>query len=354
MPNKLAGIIGCLIVAALLNVGLRTWISDLADPGDSSEESIHLDGNSLASSFFFDSNCGHFRAKFDTVSRPTPLRDVVCAYSSYMRSGKGEEWLLWRDLFNSNYGNILARPGPPSPNWTAQVLRVQDHSAPSRWIALLSLIAALLVLWSKRLKEYHLITPVFYFAVAGVAVWTYGAMSAPLFLTVALLGMLAYAFSIRLMLPLYRTEWVRSLRPLMTFWLFLLGAIAWRGPEWVDYQFWTSDWFRLIMLTTALFSLYFHWEIFSRALANAKLDATTRVFAYAMPLGSTAVAMGLLLGFWGQGDQHALVQINRELLILPPQWMETMDPNLPFWLLFAGIALLIIGGIGYLIQGIAR
>ena len=354
MPNKLAGIIGCLIVAALVNVGLRTWISDLAGAAEPTEQGGVLDGNSLVSSHHFSEGCMHYAVVVDTIARPNALNDLVCAYNSYIRSGDGADWLVWRDMFFAEYGNILANVGPPAPNWAAQVLRVQDHSAPSRWIALLSLIAALLILWSKRLKEYHLITPVFYFAVAGVAVWTYGAMSAPLFLMVALLGMLAYAFSIRLMLPLYRTEWVRSLRPLMTFWLFLLGAIAWRGPEWVDYQFWTSDWFRLIMLTTALFSLYFHWEIFSRALANAKLDATTRVFAYAMPLGSTAVVMGLALGFWGQGDQHALIQINRELLILPPQWMETMDPNLPFWLLFAGIALLIIGGIGYLIQGIAR
>lgn len=351
MPNKLAGIIGCLIVAALVNVGLRQWIPHF-DPGQLLDGEIEFDGSTLV--------CSQVYAKVDwngyliegVKSSNNDLSQITAAYYDYLKYGRG--WLGWRDYYDRNFGEAIAHPGPPSPQWTAQVLRVQDRSAPAKWIAFLSLIAALLVLWSKRLKEYHLLTPIFYLAVATAALWTYGALSALLFLAVALLGVLTYAISIRLILPLYRTEWVRSLRPLLTFWLVLLGAIAWRGPEWVDYQFWTSDWFRLILIATAVFSLFFHWAIFSKAMANAKLDATARIFAYIMPLGSTATAIGLFLGFWGQGEQHALVQLNRELLLLPPQWLEELNPNLPFWLLFAGISLLIIGGIGYLIQRIAR
>ncbi|MEM7573369.1 MAG: hypothetical protein AAF433_10735 [Bacteroidota bacterium] len=352
MPNKLAGIIGCLIVAALVNVGLRQGIPDF-EVGDLIDGKVEFDGSTLV--------CSHVYANYDLPGyllegmKPSnnDLSQITAGYYDYLKHGR-RSWLAWRNYYDQRYGEAIAHSGPPSPQWTAQVLRVQDRSAPAKWIALLSLIAALLVLWSKRLKEFHLLTPIFYLAVATAALWTYGALSAPLFLTVALLGILAYAFSIRMMLPLYRTEWVRSLRPLLTFWLVLLGAIAFRGPEWVDYQFWTSDWFRLILIATAVFSLFFHWAIFSKAMANAKLDSTARIFAYAMPLGSTATAIGLFLGFWGQGEQHALVQLNRELLLLPPQWLGELNPNLPFWLLFAGVSLLIIGGIGYLIQRIAR
>ena len=73
-----------------------------------------------------------------------------------------------------------------------------------------------------------------------------------------------------------------------------------------------------------------------------------------MPLGLLSIYIGLFTTFYQSKQGGALVTLNQELLLFSPQIVEGFNPSGPFVLFFAGITLLIIGGIGYFIQRIAK
>jgi hypothetical protein len=71
-------------------------------------------------------------------------------------------------------------------------------------------------------------------------------------------------------------------------------------------------------------------------------------------LGNHVLIPGLVLGLYGRKAGTAIRDLNYELVLFPPETVAVFNPDAPFALFFAGVMLLIIGGIGYFIQKIAR
>jgi hypothetical protein len=216
------------------------------------------------------------------------------------------------------------------------------------------LIVTVLLLYGRGLKESRVLTPVFYLIIFIGTIVLYGNLSAPLFTVVVGGFIVLYFAGLRAFLPIYHTEWVRLMRPGLTFSCFLLAVMAWRGPELVDYWFWTSQLFRLALVTVVLLTVFFHLSILASVLKAAKMNSITRLFAFGMPLGTALLIIGLVLGLYGDVAGAGLIKINHELVMLPPETVVGFNPDAPFILFFAGVMLLILGGIGYFIQKIAR
>jgi len=199
-----------------------------------------------------------------------------------------------------------------------------------------------------------LLSPLLYLGIFSGTAALFGSLSAPLFTITVAVSLVIYFGSLRLFLPIYHTEWTRLLRPGLTFSIFLLAAMAWRSPEVVDYWFWTSPLFRLGLVTVSLLTIFFHFSILMSALASAKMNTITQVFALGMPLGFTLLIVGFFLGFFGKEAGAALETLNYELVLFPPETVAAFNPDAPFFLSLIGVLLLVMAGIGYFIQKIAR
>lgn len=154
------------------------------------------------------------------------------------------------------------------------------------------------------------------------------------------------------------------MRPLLTLLLFFLGTMALRGPELIEYWFWTSPLYRLGLTFVLLMTVFFHFSILLRVLAKAKLEAITRMFSLGMPLGFWLGIIGLVLSSvsnYPLSDSVPVPQplsgiawLNYELTAFPPAYLLQLPENAPYFLTGVGVLLAIISGVGYFIQRIAR
>lgn len=349
MPNKALGLIICLVLAALASYGIGYWIDGQMSQIEENSSLSTYDGSLLGSAQRW--------AYFITLEPKAPdanlLQDLVYKYDRYLYQGGGDNWLAWRETYDNNYAAIIAESATPSADWRAQLLRLQDRATPTKWIALIGFIISVLALWSGRLKETSLFTPVFYALVVGLTLWTYGSMSAPFWCLAAGLSYVAYAVGLWF-LPVYRTQWVRSLRPLLTIFLVVLAAIAWRGPDGLDRLLLEEGVGRFLVLSIASFGLFLHWDHLARAMRQAKVSVSGQVMGYIAALGSSWLILGLIVGFWQMDKYNGLSMLNLELQIAPEAWGLLADPDWAFGLFFVGFGMVIIGSIGYFIQRIAR
>ncbi|MFT6000345.1 MAG: hypothetical protein ACI81P_002806 [Neolewinella sp.] len=337
VPNRLVGILGSLLLAYVLSYALGSWldrqIPNLVPPVAT------VDGSSLNTSRYY-------KEHPDTLLAAQPDAEALLDFYTYLDKGGRSAYQNWR-----NARTDLSSSGSA---FRLRALQLADATNTGKYLSLFLLIFTLLLLYGRGLRESRILTPVFYLIIFTGTTALYGSLSAPLF-TGAVVGFIVLYFAgLRLFLPIYHTEWVRLMRPGLTFSCFLLAVMAWRGPELVDYWFWTSQLFRLALVTVILLTLFFHLSILTHVLKAAKMDGITRIFAFGMPLGTALFVFGLALGLYGDVAGAGLIQINHELVMLPPETVANFNPDVPFVLFFAGIMLLILGGIGYFIQKIAR
>lgn len=337
MPKRLAGIILCVLLANVLNYALGTWldrqIPNLVPPVAT------VDGSSLNTSRFY-------AERADTALAGKPDEEALLDFYAYLDEGGTSAYGRWR--------TARADLRTASDAFRLRALEIADASNAGKFISLLLLIITLLLLLGNGLKETSLLAPLLYLGIFGGTAALYGSLSAPLFTVTTAVALVIYFGSLRLFLPIYHTEWIRLLRPGLTFCIFLLATMAWRGPELVDYWFWTSPLFRLGLVTVSLLTIFFHFSILMSALASAKMDTITQVFALGMPLGFTLLVSGLFLGFFGKEAGAALEMLNYELVLFPPETVAGFNPEAPFFLSLIGVLLLVLAGIGYFIQKIAR
>ena len=108
------------------------------------------------------------------------------------------------------------------------------------------------------------------------------------------------------------------------------------------------------MVLVILLTVFFHLSILKSVLTSAKMNTITQTFAIGMPLGFTLLVAGLFLGFFGKEAGAALETLNYELVLFPPETVTSFNPEAPFFLSLIGVLLLVMAGIGYFIQKIAR
>ena len=326
----------CVLLANVLNYALGSWldrqIPNLVPPVATA------DGSTLNTSRFFAEN--------GTKKKGPADADALLDFYTYLDRGGSETYSRWRTA----RAELRAATAP----FRLRALEIADANNAGRFLSLLLLVVTLLLFFGNALKETSLLAPLLYFGIFSGTAALFGSLSAPLFTITAAVSILIYFGSLRLFLPIYHTEWIRLLRPGLTFCLFLLATMAWRGPELVDYWFWSSPLFRLGLVTVSLLTVFFHFSILMSALASAKMDTTTQLFALGMPLGFTLLVGGLFLGFYGKEAGAALETLNFELVLFPPETVAGFNPEAPFFLSMVGVLLLVIAGIGYFIQKIAR
>lgn len=337
---RLAGIIFCVLFANVLNYALGRFLSDelaLVTPPVAA-----VDGSTFNTSRYY------LEADASGFERTPGGNDALTLLSFYAYlDGAGKQaYTTWR----SNRASLASA----SDAFRLRAVDIADANNTGRYLSLLLLILTLLLLFGKGLKETNWWTPLWYLLIFGGTTVLYGSLSAWLFTATVMGTLLLYFLGLRLFLPIYHTEWTRLMRPGLTFCLFLLATMAWRGPELVDYWFWTSPAYRLGLVTTLLLTLFFHFSILRSVLITAKLDTLTQVFAFGMPLGVAILIPGLMLGLYGSEAGDALRQLNYELVLLPPATVAGFNGEAPFVLSFAGVALMILAGIGYFIQKIAN
>ncbi len=337
MTSRLAGILGCLLLAYVASYALGAWLDrqlpNLVPPVAT------IDGSTLNTSRYY-------QDQPDTVVAKRPDAEALLDFYTYLDEGGATAYGNWRQARTDLQQATNA--------FRLRALEIADHTNAGKYLSLLLLILTGLLYFGRALKENRLLTPFLYLGIFVGTAGLYGSLSAPLFTGVVAGSLILYFGGLRLFLPIYHTEWSRMMRPGLTFCAFLLAVMSWRGPELVDYWFWTSPLFRLALVAVILLTLFFHLSILAGALKAAKMDGTTRLFAISMPLGVTTLVVGLFLGFYGQEAGSALVQLNYELVTLPPKTVAGFNPDAPFVLFFAGVMLLILGGIGYFVQKIAR
>ncbi len=337
MPKRLAGILLCVLLANVLNYALGTWldrqIPNLVPP------IATVDGSSLNTSRFF-------VEQPDTVLAGKPDEEALLDFYAYLDEGGTSAYGNWRTARTELHS--------ASDPFRLRALEIADASNAGRFLSLLLLVITLLLLFGGSLKETSLLSPLLYLGIFSGTAALFGSLSAPLFTITVAVSLVIYFGSLRLFLPIYHTEWTRLLRPGLTFSIFLLAAMAWRSPEVVDYWFWTSPLFRLGLVTVSLLTIFFHFSILMSALASAKMNTITQVFALGMPLGFTLLIVGFFLGFFGKEAGAALETLNYELVLFPPETVAAFNPDAPFFLSLIGVLLLVMAGIGYFIQKIAR
>jgi hypothetical protein len=326
-----------LLLANVLNYALGEWldqkVATWAPPVASA------DGSTLNTSRFY-------TLRADTSLAGLPDAEALLDFYSYLAEGGSSAYLTWKAA--SKELRAVSTP------FMQRAMVVANSSNTGKYLSLLLLIISALLLFGRGFKESNWLTPVFYFGIMAGTAALFGNLSSPLFTVLAAgLGLL-YFGSLRLFLPIYHTEWSRLMRPGLTPLLFLLGAMALRGPELVDFWFWTSSLFRLALISVCLMAVYFHFSILATILKAAKMDGIDRLFSFGIPFGITVLVPGLFLGLYGKASGDALRQLNLELIVLPPETIEGFNPNAPFVLFFAGVMLLILSGIGHYIQKIAK
>lgn len=337
MPNRLAGILFSVLLAYVLSYALGSWldsqIPNLVPPVAT------VDGSTLNTSRYYE-------ARPDTSLALQPDAEALLDFYTYLDQGGSGAYASWRTARTDLRAATDA--------FRLRALNIADANNAGKFLALLLLLLTLLLLFGNGLRETSLLTPFLYLLIFGGTAALYGSLSAWLFTATVTMIIVLYFGGLRLFLPIYHTEWTRTMRPGLTFCLFLLAAMAWRGPELVDYWFWSSQLFRLGLVTVVLLTLFFHLSIITNVLKAARMDTITRIFALGMPLGVSALFPGLFLGLYGREAGTALRDLNYELVLFPPETVAAFNSDAPFVLFFAGVMLLIIGGIGYFIQKIAR
>lgn len=335
MRNRLIAIFVCVLLANVVNYALGEWL-DSALIGRVTN--TVTDGSTLVSSIKSDQSA--------TEALPSPAEQTTVSFYQWLGSGGADNYAAWR----SGLENRDAATDP----FLQRALDVMDNTNASRFAALLLLVVTLLLLWGKAFKESSWLTPFLYFGITLGTTALYGSLSAPFYTGVVVGTYSIYFLSIRLFLPVFHTEWCRMLRPFLTLQLFVLATMAFRGPELVDYWFWTSPLFRLGLTLVTLLSVSFHLTIVMKVLAKGNMDTIARYFGFGMPLGFTLIVLGLVLGFYGPEAGAAVQQINYELVTLPTEIVAGINPEAPFLLSGAGVLLAVVSGIGYFVQRIAR
>ncbi len=338
MRNRLIAIFVCLLLANVLNYALGEWLSD-GIPNWSPPQAV-MDGSSLNASRLL-------QERADTTISMQATQEALYDYFVWLDAGGQTNYQQWRTALDE-------LPEVATATYLGRALTVANSANASRYLALLLLVISGLLLWGKALKEGAHLTPVLYFIITLGTTALLGSLSSPLFTALLAGGWLVYFVSLRLSLPIYATEWCRMMRPLLTLQFFLLATIAFRGPELVEYWFWTSPAYRMGLTFVTLLTVFFHLSIVSTVLQKAEMDRYAQLFGFGIPLGITLGIIGLVLGFYGSEAGAGLGQINYELNLLPPQTVGDLNPDAPFLLTGAGIILAIISGIGYFVQRIAR
>ena len=337
VPKRLAGILLCLLLANVLNYALGEWL-DRQIPGWAPPVAT-VDGSTLNTSRYYEQAP-------DTTLALSADAETLLDFYTYLDQGGARNYANWRSARTD-----LDRATSPL---RLQALRLADAANTGRYLSLLLLILTLLALLGGALKETEWYAPFLYLLIFGGTVGIYGNLAAPVFTATVVGFLLLYFVSLRLILPLYHTEWVRLMRPGLTFCCFLLAVMAWRGPELVDFWFWTSPLFRLFLVLVVLLTLFFHWSILNGILRKADLGGWFGVFTYAMPLGVSVLIPGIVLGLVGPHVGGALSALNYELALLPVDTVAGLNQESPFVLFFAGTVLLVVAGIGYSIKKISR
>ena len=337
MPRRLAGILLCLVLANVVNYALGEWL-DRQLPGWLPPVAT-VDGSTLNTS-------RAYAARSDTSLAGGPDEEVLLDFYTYLDRGGARHYANWRTARAelSTAGSALR----------LRALELADATNTGRYLSLFLLVVTLLLLFGGLLHETHWYTPVLYGLIFLGTIALYGNLAAPLFTAVAMGFLLLYFGALRLMLPLYHTEWSRLMRPGLTFCCFLLATMAWRGPELVDFWFWTSPLFRLGLVAVVLLTLFFHWSILHGILKKAGMTGWFGVFSYAMPLGLSVLVPGLLLGVFGERLGGVAQVLNYELAVVPTATVTAVGHDAPFVLFFAGVVLLVIAGVGYSIKKISR
>lgn len=351
MPSRLIGILFCLVLANVVNYGFNQWL-DKKIPGWLPPVSS-LDGSSLSSSLAYQELIsGTLEA---SPTNAAPLTEILVPYYDYLANGGGERWLAWRDAYDKNYVDVVTQSDEVNQQrWLSNWLTMVDRTAFIKYGSILAAILLFLLLQSNFLRPRYWWTPVVYILALSLTVCLYTSFTALAFPILLVGSFVIYGLSLRLILPIYTLELNKALRPLITLLLFYLFFMAWRGPEWIDYLFWTSPLYRLALISVSLLTLFFHWSILDSILKRADLDLTSRITGYAMPLGLLSIFVGLFTTFHQSKQAGALAALNLDLLLFSPEVTAGFNPSGPFVLFFAGVALLIIGGIGYFIQRIAK
>lgn len=333
------GILACVLLAYVLSYALGSWLDDrlpqLAPPVPT------VDGSVLNGSRYYGLTDG---GTADTILPAD--QTTLLAFYRYLDEGGSSAYASWRSARRAL--------GQTTSAFRLRALTVADATNAGRYLALLLLIVTGLLIGGRAFRETSLLTPVLYLLIMAGTVWLYGSLSAPLYFGTVVGALVLYFGGLRAFLPIYNVEWNRAMRPGLTLCVFLLATMAWRGPELVDYWFWTSPLFRFGLVLTLLLTVFFHLNIINGVLTNAKMTGPTRFFALGMPLGFTLATLGLFLEFYGPAAGTALQQINYELVALPPATVVGFDPDAPFYLAIGGVFLLALAGIGYFVQKIAR
>lgn len=337
MPDRLVGIVVCLLLANVVNYALGEWL-DREIPGLLPPMPA-ADGSSLGTS-------SYYQNLPDTALAGPADAEALLDFYAYLDRGGAATYSDWR--------NARASLSTATTPQRLRALEIADATNAGRYLALLLLILTGLAYLGGGLRETSRLAPLLYWLLFAATTGLYGALLAPVFTGLVAVLLLVYFGGLRLLLPIYPTEWIRLMRPGLTLCCFLLATMAWRGPELVDYWFWTSAAYRFGLVLVVLLTLFFHWSILHGILVKVKQAGWFGAFSYAMPLGLTVLVAGLGLGILGPSLGGSLNRLNAELALLPAGTVAGWDQDAPFALFFAGVVLLVIAGIGYSIKKISR
>jgi len=335
--NRVIAIFVCLLLANVVNYALGEWLDGKFSVW--TPDTAVVDGSTLLMS-------RHLDERPDTSLALGGAREALLDYYTWLDEGGSENYQNWRTAFADDVST--------SDPFLQRALNLADNTNASRYLALLLLIVTVLLLWGKAFKESYWLTPLLFFGVTLGTIALYGSLDAPFYTLVVAGAYVVYFAGLRLFLPVFHTEWCRMMRPFLTLQIFLLAVMAFRGPELVDYWFWTSPLFRLAFTFVSLLTFFFHLAIVFNVLGKGLMGTAARYFGYGMPLGFVLIVLGLVLGFYGPAAGSSLLEVNFELVTLPQEIVAGINPEAPFLLTGAGILLSIVSGIGYFIQRIAR
>lgn len=353
MPNRLVGIVACLLLANVLNYALGEWVTDFTSP----TPGTYGQAEAPPASNFALSLRPETPPEYQTSAADRILPD----YFAYLGGGGGER--LQQVLKDAEPYLAAAQPvstysregttTAPTAYYQRAVTQAATFNT-ERFLALLLLAASLICLYAGFLRETNKLTPLLYLLFTAATAALYGHLDSYLFISLVTGAWIIYYVGLRLCLPIYHAEWSRLIRPSLTPVIFLLAVMAFRGPDLPDVWFWTSPLFRLALTFTLLLAAYFHFTILFRVLRSAKLRSVARWFAVGIPLGLTLLTLGLFLGLYAPAAGPPLAVINYELVLLPPEWAAGWDPDAPLVVALGGFLVLIASGIGYFVQRIAH
>jgi hypothetical protein len=129
---------------------------------------------------------------------------------------------------------------------------------------------------------------------------------------------------------------VSFMAPLMPVVIMVLGIVAVRGPHFFWYRFWGTELFRIILLSL-LFMFVFR-KVHLEIILARKWSHRNRTASAAL----VGIALGfqlLVAGAWleGFGSKASLELLNKELLLLPPDFFGPARHQLPSLLLLGGV-----------------